>query len=851
MADDLAAFVAQHPANQPAQAMSQPLAPTSTASDSLGDNGLDAFVRSHPVNVQQQLSAADQHHAPLQDVADDPIGALLSGVGKGMLRSGTDWLDFLSHVPHYLGYGWDKAAEAQGIKPPPNVFDDPETRAEIYRNITPSNTAEKIGGAGWDLAEFWLGDRAFSSLMKLNRVGKGTRIALDAAKNASLGYGLTKLHGGSNTEAGASAVVSAGLPALFELGGAGMRSLGIKLQTSQIKPTAADFKAGYDPSVLERYGLSGLTLNGTLDSVHNKITDLAEELRAATKASPIRVDMNDVIGTAEKNLLSRKMLASTPPGEVAAIKRSIEDARTWVAAIDADAPTGFFNPGEATLDEAQTFKRMFGLHGAWEFDKSAADRGAERVANEVYSQLKSRIEVAGAAGGIDIAAINHQLSDLMPVEQAIIRRMPVKARAVPMSLSDIALLATGHPMGAAVHLASKEMWGAKTALVGGKLLSAIGEHATAPIAYGAAEGTIESKRDAAIRNMNESMFGIKPPPDVIGGGRTTGVPQQVGAGHDTLPEMIFGGSANAAERLPPGQITAGRQSIPPMPDRFLPPSTSTTLPMPEASSTVNANGDVVESGGDPIGKAKRELAKNGITSEQRAAYVPAASEVLNRGIYPYGYDYQRENGVKQRLADLPSRLLRGPSAKEPVTPQREDVWRLYLGMPQKNSTFGISDYKPTRGGASAPYYFKINGFFDRLLSDNADEAYGMLLDDEMRAQAIKDTGGDPDDEDISPASAAIRYIVSRTRDGHGYIEHDRTADIMGNYTLSSGRDSKGPYISYYDKWDLHTTFGGKTAKGVDLVGRPIDIYDRLYYDPKTFEPRFEDSDGKTANAPRH
>jgi hypothetical protein len=55
--------------------------------------------------------------------------------------------------------------------------------------------------------------------------------------------------------------------------------------------------------------------------------------------------------------------------------------------------------------------------------------------------------------------------------------------------------------------------------------------------------------------------------------------------------------------------------------------------------------------------------------------------------------------------------------------------------------------------------------------------------------------------------------------------------VMGNYVLSKGEDEHGHYISYWDKWDL----GGSVEGTSGIVGRPYEIYDRIYYDPHTFD----------------
>jgi hypothetical protein len=54
---------------------------------------------------------------------------------------------------------------------------------------------------------------------------------------------------------------------------------------------------------------------------------------------------------------------------------------------------------------------------------------------------------------------------------------------------------------------------------------------------------------------------------------------------------------------------------------------------------------------------------------------------------------------------------------------------------------------------------------------------------------------------------------------------------MGHFILSKGRDKNGYYVSYYDKWNLEGSQEGEDG----LIGKPFEIYDRIYYDPKILE----------------
>jgi hypothetical protein len=53
---------------------------------------------------------------------------------------------------------------------------------------------------------------------------------------------------------------------------------------------------------------------------------------------------------------------------------------------------------------------------------------------------------------------------------------------------------------------------------------------------------------------------------------------------------------------------------------------------------------------------------------------------------------------------------------------------------------------------------------------------------------------------------------------------------LGDYTVNKGKDDRGEYISYYDKWDINPFGQGKNAPDVSLgIGKPFDLYDRIYY----------------------
>ena len=110
----------------------------------------------------------------------------------------------------------------------------------------------------------------------------------------------------------------------------------------------------------------------------------------------------------------------------------------------------------------------------------------------------------------------------------------------------------------------------------------------------------------------------------------------------------------------------------------------------------------IETIGKKQGLSAHEIAKNqmdqiGITSNQRKAYTPLVSETLEKYVTPYGY--VGPNG-KNKITDIIDNIKQG-GWKNNLTnqgklyhPEREDAFRLYLGLPQKNKTFNVSDTAP-------------------------------------------------------------------------------------------------------------------------------------------------------------
>lgn len=147
--------------------------------------------------------------------------------------------------------------------------------------------------------------------------------------------------------------------------------------------------------------------------------------------------------------------------------------------------------------------------------------------------------------------------------------------------------------------------------------------------------------------------------------------------------------------------------------------------------------------------------------------------------------------LKEAASGLARRVLRGPRAPRARDAAQEDAYRMYLGLPQENASWGVSQYRPSRSSDPNAIYYtdeNLRGELARwtdlgeLYQDVQDEGGSMPLD-------LNDTGP------------------------HG--------EALSNATVGAGRDDRGPYISVYDRWDLD-------APGASAVGKPFEVYDRIY-----------------------
>lgn len=283
-------------------------------------------------------------------------------------------------------------------------------------------------------------------------VGLTARIAEGGLTGAAY-QALSNLEGGKSAGenvktaaviGGAIPLVGAALSKGRELFGKATKAGGEKIVYSTIKPSQADIKDGFDVKTISKYDLNG-SLDQMLSKTEDKMKSLVDELQTKIKSTDVPVNLKDV---AEETL--KKMVAEGKTknfGNSASIKRVLDSLASEIDDVSAN--------GLVSLPEAQVIKQAAGKKGAWVFGNTDPDATAvERVYTAFYQELKKQIEKIAPSG---VREINRQISELIPISNALIRRIPVAARNNAMSLTDLITLGTTalNPAFAPVFIANK------------------------------------------------------------------------------------------------------------------------------------------------------------------------------------------------------------------------------------------------------------------------------------------------------------------------------------------------------------------------------------------------------------
>lgn len=199
---------------------------------------------------------------------------------------------------------------------------------------------------------------------------------------------------------------------------------GDKIQTSVIKPSQADIKDGFSIDTIKKYNLGG-SLKQSFEKTDKTLDTLSKQLNEKLKGAGTTLDLNKVYENTAKRLMGNKLESF---GSNTQMEGAIEKLKNEIVAVSKEN-------GVVSIPEAQLVKRASGHFGAWTFGVPTPEATAsQKVYSTFYNELKNEIEKASPEG---VRGINQEISKLIPVMNALIRRIPVAERNSAISLTDI------------------------------------------------------------------------------------------------------------------------------------------------------------------------------------------------------------------------------------------------------------------------------------------------------------------------------------------------------------------------------------------------------------------------------
>lgn len=224
-------------------------------------------------------------------------------------------------------------------------------------------------------------------------------------------------------EGAISGTVGAAIPLVAYGFGKAFQGIGSKITTTVIKPSKVDYSDGFKTENVYKYNVGG-SLPTSYAKTQEKLTDLSSQLNNKLANAKETVNIKDAYSETIKQLSGDKFKKFGTNEE---IKNSIKGlGRELVDVVG--------NNNDISVPDAQLLKQAAGANGAWVSGiPSKASNADETVYNTFYNILKTKIEEASPTG---VKEINKQISELIPIQNAIIRRLPIAARNNAIGLTD-------------------------------------------------------------------------------------------------------------------------------------------------------------------------------------------------------------------------------------------------------------------------------------------------------------------------------------------------------------------------------------------------------------------------------
>ena len=220
-----------------------------------------------------------------------------------------------------------------------------------------------------------------------------------------------------------------------------------------------------------------------------------------------------------------------------------------------------------------------------------------------------------------------------------------------------------------------------------------------------------------------------------------------------------------------------------------------------------------------------------------------------------GGSVYRNGGKSKRRKDFnPSALKKaivdvvGPGYYPNLVNVHGDFSRFYWGRPQERGILVDSPYSPTKSNVPDAKYYRVN---DSAFLNDLVHLYNSSISHDLMTQPVSpllnigdsavlsgyDARNNSKSDDKYVGDTLERHLIRNGRamgdapiEGASVVNYPLTDSVgaLGYFTVGRGNDENGDYLSYYDNWDLngHT----KITRAVEKygLGKPYEIYDRIY-----------------------
>lgn len=294
-----------------------------------------------------------------------------------------------------------------------------ESLSQIASQIKPEEVIGDTLKAGALPASF-----AVNPVSALGKIGAGAGLGAISATGESMSKNESPLDVAKKAAFGALAggAVSAAFVGFGKL----LEKTGEKITQGVIKPSEKDLKAGFKIDTIKKYKLGG-SLSSMYDKTDEKLSELSHKLSTKLAGSNQTVDLNAILQETSDSLSSNKMKGF---GSNTSIQNAVEQLKNEIINVAPD--------GTLSIPDAQLVKQSAGRFGAWQFGATDPESTARQtVYNAFYTKIKEAIEKNSPEG---VKEINKQLSELIPVSHALLKRIPVADRNRVLSLQDMITL---------------------------------------------------------------------------------------------------------------------------------------------------------------------------------------------------------------------------------------------------------------------------------------------------------------------------------------------------------------------------------------------------------------------------